>query len=131
MKKAILCVDDEKTILDTLTHQLRELFGEQYAYEKAESGDEALEILEELNEDGTSAVLVISDWLMPGMKGDEFLIKVKHDFDFMGVKKILLTGHAPKDAVERAYTDAGLDHYIQKPWKKEDLKKKLNYLNKA
>ncbi len=131
MKQTILCVDDEKTILDTLTHQLREIFGEKYAYEKAESGNEALEILEELDEDGINAILIISDWLMPGMKGDEFLIKVKHDFNFTGLKKILLTGHAPKEAVERAYSNAGLDYYIQKPWKKEDLKKKLNYLNEA
>ena len=128
MKKAILCVDDEKTILDTLSHQLHDLFGDKYTYEKAESGDEALEILEELNEGGFNTILVISDWLMPGMKGDEFLVKVNDDFK--GIVKILLTGHAPKTAVERAFADADLDHYIQKPWRIEDLTKKLDCLRK-
>jgi len=129
MKKAILCVDDEKTILDTLTHQLHELFGNKYTYEKAESGDEALEILNELSEDGFDTILVISDWLMPGMKGDEFLEEVNDKFE--GIVKILLTGHAPTDAVERAYAKADLDHYIQKPWRVEDLTKKLDSLREV
>lgn len=129
MKKAILCVDDQKTILDTLAHQLYSMFGDDYSYEKAESGDEALELLEELKEDGFKTILVISDWLMPGMKGDELLIKINEEFK--GTIKILLTGHAPQDAVQRAYDDAELDFYVQKPWKLEDLRSKLKSLKGA
>jgi len=126
MNKAILCVDDEKTILDTLIPQLHEFFGDDFTYEKAESADEALEILEELSEDGYKTVLVISDWLMPGMKGDEFLINVNKKFD--GVVKILLTGHAPQQAVQNAYDKGDLDYYIQKPWTIDDLTVRLEKL---
>ena len=74
--KAILCVDDEKVVLDSLRDQLRAHFKDTVILEFAESSDEALEIIEELNEDEIKILLIISDWLMPGMKGDEFLIKI-------------------------------------------------------
>ena len=44
MTPVILCVDDEVTILDTLKEQLVRHFGSEYAYELAESAEEAWEI---------------------------------------------------------------------------------------
>ena len=51
---------------------------------------------------------------MPDMRGDEFLIKVheKHP----NIIKILLTGQADSEAVQRAKEKANLHRYIQKPW---------------
>ena len=113
-KNVILCVDDEKTVLETLQQQLKSIFKNKYLIEIAESGEEALEVLDDLLEDGYITILIITDWQMPGMKGDELLIHVnKHDNKII---KILLTGHAPEEAVQRAFNEARLDHYIQKPW---------------
>ncbi len=39
-KRAILCVDDEKIVLDSLQDQLRNTFGDEFEYEIAESVDE-------------------------------------------------------------------------------------------
>jgi signal transduction histidine kinase len=47
-----------------------------YFYELAESVEEAWEVIEELYEEGIRIIIVISDWLMPGIKGDEFLIQI-------------------------------------------------------
>ena len=48
-RTAILCVDDEQTILESLRQQLRRnLDRKELLIEVASSGDEALEILEEL-----------------------------------------------------------------------------------
>ncbi|NJP04255.1 MAG: response regulator [Chloroflexaceae bacterium] len=116
---AILCVDDEKVILDSLKRQLRRRFGSKYVYEVAESADEAWEVMEELVDDGVQVVVIVSDWLMPGMKGDEFLIRVHEHFP--GIVKILLTGQASADAVERAHQQANLHRYLQKPWNEEEL----------
>jgi len=118
-KPVILCVDDEKIILDSLKTQLKEKFGSTYMYEMAESADEALEILEELNEDGLDILVVVSDWLMPGIKGDEFLIKV-HEM-YPGIVKVMLTGQADEAAVERAREQANLHRCIHKPWSEEEL----------
>ncbi len=116
---AILCVDDEEIILKCLGDQLRRNFGDQYIYEFAESADEALEVIDELNKDEVSIILIVSDWLMPGMKGDEFLIRVHQKFP--GIVKVMLTGHADIHAIERARKDADLHRCISKPWTEEEL----------
>ena len=67
---AILCVDDEIVILDSLKEQLKRYFGDRYIYEIAESAEEAWEVIEELHEDEIKILIIVSDWLMPGIKGD-------------------------------------------------------------
>lgn len=116
---AILCVDDEEIILKCLGDQLRRHFGDQYIYEFAESADEALEVIDDLNKEDVSIILIVSDWLMPGMKGDEFLIRVHRKFP--GIVKVMLTGHADIQAIERARKDADLHRCISKPWTEEEL----------
>lgn len=118
-KKSILCLDDEQTILTSLKGQLKRNFGSEYNYEFAESPDEALELIEELVEEGTEILLIVSDWLMPEMKGDEFLIEVHKKFP--GIVKVMLTGQADGDAVKRAEQEANLFKCIAKPWKEEEL----------
>jgi CheY-like chemotaxis protein len=44
-RKAMLFVDDEKIILQSLKNQIKKHFGNRYLYEFAESGEEALEAL--------------------------------------------------------------------------------------
>lgn len=117
-ENAILCVDDEKSVLDTLTRQLESHYGEKFVYETAESAEDAWEVIEDLNEEGINMVLVISDWLMPNTKGDEFLVKVHEKFP--GTVKILLSGQADQDAVENAKTN-GNSTFIAKPWDMQKL----------
>lgn len=118
-KPVILCVDDEMVILNSLKLQLRKAFNKDYIYEVAESADEALEIIDSLNEDEVDILVIVSDWLMPGIKGDEFLIKVHQKFP--NIVKVLLTGQADEDAVERAKTQANLHRCLSKPWTPEEL----------
>jgi len=118
-KAVILCVDDEVVILNTLKKQLKNVFADTYDYEMAENADEALEILEELDEEDTSIVLIVSDWLMPGMKGDELLIQVHQKFP--RIVKIMLTGHADKAAVQHAFEQANLADCLHKPLNTEEL----------
>lgn len=118
-KPIILCVDDESVVLDSLKIQLKNAFRDAYGYEIAESSDEAWEILEELYEDNTHVLVIVSDWLMPGMKGDEFLIKVHQRFP--NILKIMLTGQAHIEAVEKAIEQASLYRCLSKPWDSEEL----------
>lgn len=116
---AILCVDDEPVILDSFTQQLKRQLGKDYEIEAAQSGEEALEIIEELTAEGLEIVLVISDQIMPGMKGDELLIAI-HD-RYPRILKIMLTGQADVQAVGNAVNAANLYRYIAKPWDETDL----------
>lgn len=116
---AILCVDDEVTILKSLEIELYDTFGDDYIYEFAESAEEAVEIMEELHEQGLEIIIIISDWLMPEMKGDEFLIKIHEKYPH--IVKIMLTGQASEDAIERAKKYANLYRCLSKPWDSDEL----------
>jgi CheY-like chemotaxis protein len=121
MKKIILCVDDEKIVLNSLKSQLKNKFGSQYRYEMAESASEAMEIIEEIHEEYESPVMliIVSDWLMPEMKGDEFLIQVHEKYP--NTIKMMLTGQADEDAIERARNYANLRKCLAKPWNEQEL----------
>lgn len=123
-KSLILCVDDEPVVLHALRDQLLNEYGQRYVIEIAESAEEGLEILEELSADGLVPVIIISDWLMPGMKGDDFLIEAHKRFPF--VIKVLLSGHADDAAVKRAKDEADMFEMITKPWSIENLSRSIN-----
>src|SRR5436190_1981512 len=98
--KIILLVDDEKTVLDSLGEQLRRLYPDGVECETAESAEEAWEVLHDLDAERIEVLVVVSDWLMPGQRGDEFLAQVRARFPHIG--RIMLTGQADPDALERA-----------------------------
>jgi CheY-like chemotaxis protein len=118
-KDAILCVDDETIILESLREQLERHFGEGYLYETAENAQEGFEIIEDLISEGIKILIIVSDWLMPGVKGDEFLIRVHQRFP--SIVKVLLTGHANEDAIKRAEEEAELFAIVHKPWSDMEL----------
>ncbi len=119
-KPVILCVDDEPTVLESLEIELSKALGDEFLIEIAEGGEEALELLEELLLEQQEVALVISDHIMPKMKGDELL---KH-IHVVSPKtlKIMLTGQAELEAVTNAINYAKLYRYITKPWQPEDLR---------
>lgn len=118
-KNVILCVDDEKIVLDSLYRQLQRRFGEEYLYEFAESGEEATEIISELAKDGYRVMLIICDQIMPGMTGDKVLTHL-HAADPRAVK-ILLTGQASLESAINVINHADLYRYVTKPWDEQDL----------
>lgn len=116
---AILCVDDEAIVLRALREQLRRNFGSRYLLETAQNAAEAWDVIEELVADGVQILTIVSDWLMPGTRGDEFLIEVHRRFP--QVVTVLLTGQADDDAIQRARRDAALHACIAKPWSEQEL----------
>ena len=118
-KKIILCVDDEKIVLDSLRSQLSRHFGKQFEYEFAESGMEALEILEDFQSENVDILVIVSDWLMPNMKGDELLLEVHKRFP--NIRKVMLTGQADKDALTNVSNQIEDLKVLSKPWKEEDI----------
>jgi response regulator RpfG family c-di-GMP phosphodiesterase len=118
-RKAILCVDDESMILESLREQIQNRLGDEYVYETAENAAEGLEVIQELVDEGTDVLIIVSDWLMPGQKGDEFLIEVHKKFP--GIVKVMLTGQADEAAIKNAKENANLHACLFKPWSEEEL----------
>lgn len=117
--RAILIVDDEAIILMALRQSLRASFGSCFRYEIAMNASEALSVLKELSDKGVRVVLVISDWLMPGMNGDEFIMKVRAADP--QVRTILVSGQTDENQLELLKGSGMLDLFINKPWDDKTL----------
>ncbi len=126
-KPLIVCVDDERIVLDSLHDQLFDFFDGDVIIEVAESGEEALAIFQDYFEDtGIVPQVIISDQLMPKMKGDELFSVLNEQYH--ETIKILLTGQAEKQDVVNAVNHGNLFRYIEKPWKETEL---VNAVNEA
>ena len=119
VKSAILCIDDEPTILMPLRALLEVALKDDYVIEIAESGVEALEIVKELQADNIELEIVISDYIMPNMLGDEVLTKI-HQLSPKTIT-IMLTGQSSMEGVTSAINNANLYRFIKKPWHSDDL----------
>ncbi|ATS19244.1 diguanylate cyclase response regulator [Parathermosynechococcus lividus PCC 6715] len=119
-KPVVICVDDEPAVLESLRIELRRALGEDCLIETAEDGEDALALMSELQEDDHEIALVLSDYIMPNIKGDELLARM-HQMS-PNTLKIMLTGQANLEAVGNALKLAKLYRYMAKPWTPEDLK---------
>ena len=124
---AILAVDDERIILDSIRMQLEKNFNTKYILEFAESADEALEVVESLTESGIDILLVISDYLMAGMKGDEFATILKNKFPDVNI--VMLTGQITTEASTNLIDKNIILKLISKPWQENDLIHVVNSLS--
>lgn len=111
----ILCVDDEKSILNALKRLLRR---EGYQLLFANSGKEGLEILQE-----HKVHLVISDQRMPEMSGTEFLEIVKEKYP--DVLRIILTGYSDIDSITESINKGNIYKFFFKPWNDIRLKSEI------
>ncbi len=120
-KKAILCIDDEVVVLLALTRELKMAFGARFLYEQAIDAEQGLEAVEELSRDGIEVLFVITDWLMPGMKGDEFIehVHARHP----EINAIMITGQADQAAIERIRRNPAVRAVMPKPWNARELVK--------
>ena len=111
MTYKVLIVDDEPVNLRTLSRLLRA----NYDVVTAESGDEALKLLQQHN-----VALLISDQRMPGMTGIELMKNTVALRPQM--VKILLTGYTDVDALIESINCGLVYRYLTKPWNNDDLK---------
>jgi len=101
----ILLVEDSETQALQLAHALE---GNDYHVEYVATGEHALELLNEKR-----PAVIIVDFYLPGMHGDEFCRQVRMNLRTRSIPLILLTGETG-DGVERSGLDAGADAYLPK-----------------
>ena len=118
-RRYIICVDDDRALLEGLTQQLEAAFAGTHEVEGAESAQEAIHLIEELCGAGCIVEMVVSDQVMPGMKGDE-LLSVLHE-KYPEMITVMLTGQAGLDSAIHAINHAGLSRYLVKPWNDDEF----------
>ena len=106
----ILIVDDEAANL----RALERLFRKDHQVLTAQSGDEALALLEQHD-----VALLITDQRMPGMTGIELLKNTAPLRPHM--VRILLTGYTDMSILIEAINCGQVYKYVAKPWNNEDL----------
>ncbi|SPT55013.1 Hydrogenase transcriptional regulatory protein hupR1 [Actinomyces bovis] len=120
MKLTILVVEDEPEVRDAVVGDL-EVFSSTVRIEPAEDVDDAWEVVEEVIDDGDLLALVLADHRLPGRSGVDMLVEMTGDERTVAAGKVLVTGQADQADTIRAVNQAGLDHYIAKPWDPADL----------
>ncbi|MEJ2060215.1 MAG: response regulator [Gammaproteobacteria bacterium] len=113
-KARILFVDDEERIL----RSLKLMFRGQYQIETANSGEEAIELLQRQPVD-----VIVSDQRMPGMQGTEVLRNAREIAP--DAVRILLTGYSDMDAIVGSVNDGEIFRYIHKPWRPDAIRDTL------
>lgn len=119
-KPAIICVDDEPSVLESLKTELTQALGDTCLIETAESGEAALELFEELQSDEYEIALMLVDQIMPGLGGDE-LLKQIHQLSPQTLN-IMIAGETDLETLSDEIESAKLYGYIAKPWHSEDLR---------
>jgi len=116
----IICVDDEREVLDSVVRDL-DYLSDMFNIEECESAFECLQLLDELDAQQEYVAVLISDQVMPEKTGVELLTEVELDNRFLGTKKLLLTGLATQADTIKAINNAKLDSFLEKVWDPEEL----------
>ncbi|HEX3023353.1 MAG TPA: response regulator transcription factor [Lachnospiraceae bacterium] len=112
--KTILAVDDEPHILELLQYNLE---GAGYQVVKAETGEEALECIENTTYDFK---VILLDWMLPGIDGMEVLKRIRSNHRYSSVPVILLT--AKSDEISKVVgLEIGADDFLSKPFGVHEL----------
>lgn len=119
-KLCILCVEDEPDVLDVVVRELSVL-EDVFPIETAGSAEEAREALAGIEAEGNALGLVFCDHMMPGENGVDLLVWMQAQPQWRPSRKVLLTGQAGLEATVKAVNEAGLSHYIAKPWDRDEL----------
>ena len=119
MPKSCLIVDDSKVIRKVARHILETL---DFVVTEAEDGAQALATCE-----ATPPDVVLLDWNMPVMSGIEFL-RALGESDVTPRPKIVFCTTENGNAHIRAALDAGADEYVMKPFDRDTLASKLQFV---
>lgn len=118
MKIRVLLCDDASFIRDLIKRTVRQ-FLPQCEIVEAPDGRKAQSLLAKQPVD-----LILSDWEMPGMSGEELLLWVRSEPKLMSVPFVMITSLGGKEHIMRA-AQAGVSDYLGKPFTPEELMQKV------
>ena len=119
LQKTALIVDDDQSVLRNFSRLLRE---NGYDVQAIETGGEALGLV-----DRQSFDIVLIDFKLPDIDGAELLEKIRGKIS--KAIKIMITGFPTTD-LENKVIDLGIDAYVVKPIKPDELLELIQKLTK-
>ena len=119
MKKKVLIVDDEASIVTALEFLLQQ---SGYEVTAVQNGDEALKRLESFAPD-----LVLLDVMMPRISGYEVCRRMRERAEWRHIKIIMLSAKGREAEVSKGVS-LGADLYVTKPFSNRELLGKIGEL---
>lgn len=114
----ILYVDDELINLKLFKIS----FKKEFEIHLANSGEEALQILEKEKD---KIKVVVTDNMMPGMTGVQLLEKIYELYPDIPPSRLIISGYSKSKDVDEAYQKYNLFRFISKPWNKSNVQKTI------
>jgi DNA-binding response OmpR family regulator len=115
----ILVVDDASFIRDMVKKHLRDRIPGVEVFE-AVDGNRALAVMKSQAID-----LILSDWEMPNMSGEELLRNVRANPDSAAIPFIMISSRGDRSYVIKA-VEAGVSDYLSKPFTPDELLRKVS-----
>ena len=114
--KTLLIVDDEKDNRDAL----QDVFADDYHVHLAKNGEEALNLVREVNPD-----LILLDIIMPRVDGFQTCLRLKQNEDTQNIPVIFLTTKSEPET-ETFGLELGAEDFVRKPFNREVLKARVH-----
>jgi len=113
----ILVVDDMASMRSVICHILDSI-----GYANTESAVDGVHALKKLR--NSTFDLVVSDWNMPNMNGQDLLVNIRDDEQLQHIPVLMVTAETEKAIVINA-AKAGVSAYIVKPFTPQQLQEKM------
>ncbi len=129
VKPVVICIDDDVEFLQSLRTELDQIFGDLFDYQLAQNAEEAFELLTELEHNGSTPVIILSDLMLGADRGHELLVRfhARHPDTI----KILMTGYPNSDAMKEAVETREIFGIVIKPWQRDDFRQLIHNAWKA
>ncbi len=114
-----LVIDDAAFIRDLIKKALRDNFPGSTVHD-SNSAKRAMAMTRSLRYD-----IILSDWEMPEMSGEEFLVWLRQQEHYATTPFIMVSSRSEKEYIVKAI-QAGVSDYIGKPFTAEELVAKIN-----
>lgn len=116
----VLVIEDEPEVRAAIVRDLEGALTT-VRIDQASDVDDALAAMDEATAAGDRIGLILADHRLPGRDGVDLLVDLHREPATASIKKVLVTGQADQQDTIRAVNEADLDHYISKPWDRDDL----------
>lgn len=113
-----LVIDNSRMVRSKVRNVIENRLGVELVMEAAD-GAEAIKTLQAHKID-----MIISDWDMPGLSGEELLYEVRNNRQWSAIPFIMMTGNKDRERILSAMQN-GVSNYIIKPFSPAELEDKI------
>jgi len=122
--KSVLVVEDNATVRRFIVSVVKNQLNCDNVMQAA-SADEAMKTLAGSKHKKLNMSIILSDWEMPGMSGDDFLLAIRSDPETAEIPFLMVTARNDRDSIIMA-AQAGVSEYLIKPFSATTLIQKIH-----